>query len=122
MPLVAINLRKGWPPEIKRAIADAVHAALVANLGVPETDRLLDPEINGITLKTSLNQRPRSGMAPHTRSSNRPVEDPRPELGRKVAPTRVCGKRRKSPISERAEVVQRLLFRIARYVLAPALG
>src|SRR3954451_4749282 len=73
-----------------RAIADAVHAALVATLGVPETDRLLDPEINGITLKTSLNQRPRSGMAPDTRSGNRPVEDPWPVLGRKVAPTRVC--------------------------------
>ena len=74
-----------------RAIADAVHAALVANLGVPETDRLLDPEVNGIKLKTSLNQRPRSGIAPDTRSGNRPVEDPRPVLGRKVAPTRVFG-------------------------------
>ena len=83
---------------------------------------LLDPEINGIALKTSLNQRPRSWMAPDTRSGNLPVEDPRPVLGRKVAPTRVCGKRRKSPISERAEVVQRLLFRIARYVLAPTFG
>ena len=83
-----------------RAIAGGVHAALVANLGVPETDRLLDPEINGIMLKTSLNQRPRSWMAPDTRSGNLPVEDPRPVLGRKVAPTRVCGKRRKPPISE----------------------
>jgi phenylpyruvate tautomerase PptA (4-oxalocrotonate tautomerase family) len=39
MPLVSINLRKGRPPEVKRAIADAVHAALVANLSIPETDR-----------------------------------------------------------------------------------
>jgi phenylpyruvate tautomerase PptA (4-oxalocrotonate tautomerase family) len=39
MPLVSINLRKGRPPKVKRAIADAVHAALVANLGIPETDR-----------------------------------------------------------------------------------
>src|SRR3954470_21661848 len=39
MPLVSINLRKGRPPEVKRAIAVAVHAALVANLGIPQTDR-----------------------------------------------------------------------------------
>jgi phenylpyruvate tautomerase PptA (4-oxalocrotonate tautomerase family) len=39
MPLVSINLRKGRPPEVKRAIADAVHATVVANLGIPETDR-----------------------------------------------------------------------------------
>src|SRR5215217_7510478 len=119
MPLVAINLRKGRPPEIKRAIADAVHAALVANLGIPETDRLLDPKVNGITLKAGLNQGSRSWMAPDTRSGNLPVEDPRPVLGRKVAPTRVRGKRRKSPISERAEVVQRLHIWTARHVLAP---
>ena len=39
MPLVSIDLRKGRAPEVKRAIADAVHAALVTNLGIPETDR-----------------------------------------------------------------------------------
>ncbi len=39
MPLVTINLRKGRPAAIKRAMADAVHAALVAHLGIPETDR-----------------------------------------------------------------------------------
>lgn len=39
MPLVTINLRKGRSPAVRRAIADAVHAALVANLGIPETDR-----------------------------------------------------------------------------------
>ena len=39
MPLVTINLRKGRSPAVKRAMADAVHAALVANLGIPETDR-----------------------------------------------------------------------------------
>jgi phenylpyruvate tautomerase PptA (4-oxalocrotonate tautomerase family) len=39
MPLVSINLRKGRAPEVKRAIADAVQAALVTNLGIPETDR-----------------------------------------------------------------------------------
>ena len=39
MPLVSINLRKGRPLGVKQAIADAVQAALVANLGIPETDR-----------------------------------------------------------------------------------
>ena len=100
-----VRFRRGVPEMIGERRCDAPNqtaalaAALLANLGVPETDRLLDPEINGITLKASLNQRPRSWMAPDTRSCNRPVEDPRPVLGRKVAPTRVCGKRRKSPIS-----------------------
>lgn len=39
MPLVIINLKKGRSPAIKRAMADAVHAALVAKLGIPVTDR-----------------------------------------------------------------------------------
>ena len=39
MPLVTINLRKGRSPAVKRAIADAVHAALVAHLGIPQSDR-----------------------------------------------------------------------------------
>jgi phenylpyruvate tautomerase PptA (4-oxalocrotonate tautomerase family) len=39
MPLVTINLRKGRSPVVKRAMADAVHEALVANLGIPPTDR-----------------------------------------------------------------------------------
>src|SRR6476661_2651956 len=39
MPLVIINLRKGRSPAVKRAMADAVHAALVAKLGIPATDR-----------------------------------------------------------------------------------
>ncbi len=49
MPLVTINLRKGRSPVVKRAMADAVHEALVANLGIPPTDRFqlireYDPE------------------------------------------------------------------------------
>ncbi len=39
MPLVIINLKKGRSPAVKRAMADAVHAALVAKLGIPATDR-----------------------------------------------------------------------------------
>jgi phenylpyruvate tautomerase PptA (4-oxalocrotonate tautomerase family) len=39
MPLVIINLRKGRPAVVKRAMADAVHAALVAKLGIPASDR-----------------------------------------------------------------------------------
>src|SRR4051812_50010868 len=42
MPLVSINLRKGRPPKVKRAIADAVHAALVANLGAHIPGSLFD--------------------------------------------------------------------------------
>ena len=39
MPLVIINLRKGRRAAVKRAMADAVHAALVAKLGIPTSDR-----------------------------------------------------------------------------------
>jgi len=39
MPLVRIDLRKGRPAEERRAIADAVHAALVDAIGIPEQDR-----------------------------------------------------------------------------------
>ncbi|TBW40646.1 tautomerase family protein [Siculibacillus lacustris] len=39
MPLVTLNLRKGRSPDVRRAMADAVHAALVANLAIPESDR-----------------------------------------------------------------------------------
>ena len=39
MPLVTINLRKGRPPKVRRAIADAVQAALVNILGLPDADR-----------------------------------------------------------------------------------
>lgn len=39
MPLVHITLAAGRPPEYRRAIADAVHAALVETAGVPPDDR-----------------------------------------------------------------------------------
>lgn len=39
MPLVKIHLRKGRSPEAVRAIADAVHEALVARANVPADDR-----------------------------------------------------------------------------------
>jgi 4-oxalocrotonate tautomerase len=39
MPLVRIDLRRGRPAEERRAIADAVHAALVEAIGIPEQDR-----------------------------------------------------------------------------------
>lgn len=39
MPLVRITLFKGRPPEQRRAIADAVHEALVETYGVPREDR-----------------------------------------------------------------------------------
>jgi 4-oxalocrotonate tautomerase len=39
MPLVEIALLAGRPPEQLDAIADAVHEALVGELGVPERDR-----------------------------------------------------------------------------------
>ncbi len=39
MPLVEITLRKGKPPEYVRAVADAVHEALVAQANVPPDDR-----------------------------------------------------------------------------------
>jgi len=39
MPLVHISLRKGKTPEYLRSVADAVHAALVAQANVPADDR-----------------------------------------------------------------------------------
>jgi 4-oxalocrotonate tautomerase len=39
MPLVRISLRSGKSPEYRRAIADAVHEALVAVANVPPLDR-----------------------------------------------------------------------------------
>jgi phenylpyruvate tautomerase PptA (4-oxalocrotonate tautomerase family) len=39
MPLAKIHIRRGRPPETKRAIADAVQASLIATLGIPEADR-----------------------------------------------------------------------------------
>ena len=39
MPLVTIDLLEGRPAETLDAISDAVHAAMVESLGVPERDR-----------------------------------------------------------------------------------
>ena len=39
MPLVHISLKRERPPEERRAIADAVHAALTQSIGVPADDR-----------------------------------------------------------------------------------
>jgi|SRR5471030_1148322 4-oxalocrotonate tautomerase len=39
MPLVRIDLRKGRPLQELRAIAEAVHAALVEAIGIPRQDR-----------------------------------------------------------------------------------
>ncbi|MDN6021038.1 MAG: tautomerase family protein [Acidipropionibacterium jensenii] len=39
MPLVRIDLNKGRTPESIRAIADAIHSALVGVYGIPERDR-----------------------------------------------------------------------------------
>ena|SRR5712691_4632767 len=39
MPLVEITLRKGKSPEYIRSVADAIHAALVAQLSIPADDR-----------------------------------------------------------------------------------
>ncbi|MCW2757106.1 MAG: 4-oxalocrotonate tautomerase YusQ [Nocardioidaceae bacterium] len=39
MPLVKINLRAGRTNEDKDAIAAAIHAALVENVGIPDADR-----------------------------------------------------------------------------------
>ena len=60
MPLVRISLRSGKSPEYRRAVADAVHEALVAIAKVPPQDRfqivsehgadglIYDPEYLGI--------------------------------------------------------------------------
>jgi 4-oxalocrotonate tautomerase len=39
MPLATIHLRKGAPPEYRRAIADSVHRAMMEALGIPADDR-----------------------------------------------------------------------------------
>ena len=39
MPLVRISLREGRPAAYRRAIADAVHRAIVETANVPELDR-----------------------------------------------------------------------------------
>ncbi|HEY6106199.1 MAG TPA: tautomerase family protein [Anaeromyxobacteraceae bacterium] len=39
MPLVRISLRQGGPPGRGRAVADAVHQAMVETIGVPPLDR-----------------------------------------------------------------------------------
>lgn len=39
MPLVRIDLTTGRTPEQVRAVADAVHTAIVAEYGIPERDR-----------------------------------------------------------------------------------
>jgi phenylpyruvate tautomerase PptA (4-oxalocrotonate tautomerase family) len=59
MPLVTINLRKGRPPKVRRAIADAVQAALVNILGLPDADRYqlvleYDPENRNVIVSVAL--------------------------------------------------------------------
>jgi phenylpyruvate tautomerase PptA (4-oxalocrotonate tautomerase family) len=39
MPLVKIEIRKGYSPEYKKGILDGVHQALVDALGIPDSDR-----------------------------------------------------------------------------------
>lgn len=39
MPLIRIDLTTGRSPEAVRAIADAIHTAIVAEYGIPERDR-----------------------------------------------------------------------------------
>lgn len=39
MPYARISLRKGKPPEYRRAISDSLHRALVETFGVPPGDR-----------------------------------------------------------------------------------
>lgn len=39
MPLVRIDLTTGRSPEQVRAVADAIHTAIVAEYGIPERDR-----------------------------------------------------------------------------------
>ena len=40
MPIVSISLRQGKTPAYRRAIADAVHEALVEVVGIPREDRI----------------------------------------------------------------------------------
>ena len=39
MPLVRISLRAGKSPEYRRSVADSVHDAIVATIGIPKDDR-----------------------------------------------------------------------------------
>ena len=39
MPLVRISLREGKTPAYRRAVADSVHDAMVATIGIPAADR-----------------------------------------------------------------------------------
>jgi len=39
MPFVRIDLKQDFPPTLRRAIADGVHAALVEAIGIPPDDR-----------------------------------------------------------------------------------
>jgi phenylpyruvate tautomerase PptA (4-oxalocrotonate tautomerase family) len=39
MPLVRISLREGKTPDYRRAVADSVHDAMVATIGIPKDDR-----------------------------------------------------------------------------------
>lgn len=39
MPFVRIDLREGTTPAYRRAIADAIHQALVETIGIPPDDR-----------------------------------------------------------------------------------
>ena len=38
MPLVKINIRKGWTDKEKKALHDAIHNALVESLDIPDWD------------------------------------------------------------------------------------
>jgi phenylpyruvate tautomerase PptA (4-oxalocrotonate tautomerase family) len=39
MPLITIETRRGLPPELKRGLLDAVHAALMESFRIPDHDR-----------------------------------------------------------------------------------
>ena len=41
MPLVKIELRRGKPPEYRRALADGVYEAMRETIGIPENDRFI---------------------------------------------------------------------------------
>src|SRR5215212_11751992 len=96
--------------------------ARAGHAGYGTLRRLLDPEIKALALEARLDERSRSCMSPDTLSDNRPVERPWPVLGREVAAMLVRSKRRKAPVPERREVVQRPLLWTVPYPLAPTLG
>lgn len=66
MPLVRISLREGKTPEYRRAVADSVHDAMVATIGIPKDDRfqvitehgegglIYDPDYLGIKRSDSV--------------------------------------------------------------------